>query len=235
MKYCIDQPGCLGDTLFVLNLAEQLSKEAKVYWHISPVFWESGINRIKSPAIMGPNIPRRIEGSDKVFNLCDMCNRDNPELMKMKYTHFGYDWTRWADSIKFDRDYYKENKLRERLGIQKGEKYILINNMFGMNNVHKGVQRSIPEEYDGKIIKMNVYNQATVFDWCGIFENAEEIHTVDTSILLIIETLKLKAKKMVMHPRHYKYTFPQLGNLFKKPWEWVEYTEQEWKELCPNG
>ena len=82
MKYCIDQPGCLGDTLFVLNFAEQLSKEAEVYWHISPVFWENGINRIKSPAIMGPNIPRRIQGSDKVFDLCGMCNRNSPELMK---------------------------------------------------------------------------------------------------------------------------------------------------------
>ena len=68
MKYCIDQPGCLGDIIFSLNLAEQLSKEAEVYWHISPTFWESGIKRVQSPAIMGPNIPRRIQDSDKVFD-----------------------------------------------------------------------------------------------------------------------------------------------------------------------
>ena len=124
--------------------------------------------------------------------------------MLKKYAVVDMDWSDWSSYVKYDRDYDKENELREFLGIQKGEKYILLNDMFGMYNVHKGVQRSIPEEYDGKIIKMNVYNESTIFDWCGIFENAEEIHTVDTSILLIIETLKLKAKKMVMHPRHYK-------------------------------
>tara|TARA_B100000214_G_C23886312_1_gene589634 strand:+ start:105 stop:809 length:705 start_codon:yes stop_codon:yes gene_type:complete len=234
MKYCIDQPGCLGDILFTLKIGEVLSEKGEVDWFVNPSFWESGISRLKTSFNLSPNAPRYVEGAEKI-SLCNLTDRPDPDLMLKKYAVVDMDWSDWSSYVKYDRDYDKENELREFLGIQKGEKYILLNDMFGMYNVHKGVQRSIPEEYDGKIIKMNVYNEATVFDWCGIFENAEEIHTVDTSILLIIETLKLKAKKMVMHPRHYKYTFPQLGKLFKKPWEWVEYTEQEWKELCPNG
>ena len=50
MKYFINQPGCLGDILFTLNFAEQLSKEADVYWKVAPTFWESGIKRVISPA-----------------------------------------------------------------------------------------------------------------------------------------------------------------------------------------
>ena len=234
MKYFIDQPGCLGDIIFTLNFAEQLSKEAEVYWHISPVFWENGINRIKSPAIMGPNIPRRIQGSDKVFDLCDMCNRNSPELMRMKYTHFGYDWSRWADSIKFDRNLEIEDALKKHFNLEEGEPFIFYNDSYGFGNVHKGVVQSIPENYDGKVIKLNVFENISILDWCWIFENAEQIITVDTSILMIIETLELKAKKMIMHPRHYKRTMPQLESLYSKPWEWVEYDRDTWRELCPQ-
>ncbi len=232
MKYFIDQPGCLGDILFTLNFAEQLSKEAEVYWHISPAFWESGIKRVKSPAILGPHVSRTSD-IDKVYKLCDM-GLGKIENMRGKYTHFGYDWSNWASSIKYERDYETEDDLRKYFGLEKGDPFILYNDCYGMQQFHKGVVNSIPDGYDGKVIKLEVFNEATVFDWCWIFENAEQIITVDTSILMVIETLELKAKKMIMHPRHYKITNLELGNLYSKPWEWVEYDRDTWRELCPR-
>jgi len=35
-----------------------------------------------------------------------------------------------------------------------------------------------------------------LFDWSTVIENAEEIYTIDTSIILLIELLSLKAKKI---------------------------------------
>mgnify|MGYP000983239688 CR=1 FL=1 len=47
MKYCIDQPGSLGDIFFSIKIAEELSKKGEVFWYIAPCFWESGVSRIK--------------------------------------------------------------------------------------------------------------------------------------------------------------------------------------------
>ena len=116
MKYFINQPGCLGDILFTLNFAEQLSKEADVYWKVAPTFWESGIKRVISPAKIGPNVFQPSD-TNKLFTLCDMVDRSNPELMRVKYTRYGLDWKDWASSVKFERNHETEDDLRKHLGI----------------------------------------------------------------------------------------------------------------------
>lgn len=232
MIYCINQPGCLGDILFALKIAEELSKKGEVYWYISPIFWERGLSRLKSSAKIGPDVPTFVQDS-VVINLCDICDRSDPDLMIKKYEVSGnIEWEDWSDYVKYERNYEVENNLKEQLGISPGEKYILFNEKYGMNQTHHGVRKHIPKDYDGKIIEMQILGGITIFDWCGIIENAEEIHTVDTSILMVIETLNLKAKKMTVHPRHYKYTIPHLSRLFKKPWEWIEYDKETWRECA---
>lgn len=234
MIYCINQPGCLGDTLFALKIAEEYSKKGEVYWHISPIFWERGISRIKSSAKMGPDIPRFIQDSIEI-NLCDLCDRSDPDVMIKKYEVAGnIDWEDWSDYVKYDRNYEVENQLKEHLGIKDGDRYILFNEKYGMNQVHHGVKKFIPKDYDGKLIEMQIFGGVTIFDWCGILEQAEEIHTVDTSIQYVMETLDLKASKLVAHPRHYKYTVPHVSKLFKKPWQWIEYDRETWRECAPQ-
>jgi len=233
MKYFIDQPGCLGDIIFTLNFAEQLSKEAEVYWHISPAFWESGIKKVQSPATLGPHVSRTSD-IDKVYKLCDMVHRGDSELMRGKYTHYGYDWSNWASSIKYERDHETENDLRKHFGLEKGDPFIVYNDCYGSDKFHNGVVNSIPDGYDGKVIKLEVFNEATVFDWGWIFENAEQIHTVDTSILYVIESLDIKSNTLSCHPRHYKFIIPMINNLFKKPWNFVEYDRDTWRKCCPD-
>lgn len=233
MKYFINQPGCLGDILFTLNFAEQLSKEADVYWKVAPTFWESGIKRVISPAKIGPNVFQPSD-TNKLFTLCDMVDRSNPELMRVKYTRYGLDWKDWASSVKFERNHETEDDLRKHLGIEKGDPFVIYNDSYGFNMPHNGVVKSIPEDYDGKVIKLQVFNEATIFDWCWIFENAEQIHTVDTSILYVVESLDVKAELMSCHPRHYKFIPPMINNLFKKPWKMVEYDRDTWRKCCPN-
>ncbi len=111
-------------------------------------------------------------------------------------------WEDWVDYLKYDRDPETEKDLKEFLGIEDGDKYILMNQIYGSNQIHLGVKRDLPKDYSGKIVEMQVFNESTIFDWCGIIENAEEIHTVDTSIQYVIESLDINAK-LVVHPRHY--------------------------------
>jgi len=234
MEYCIDQQGCLGDILFTIKIAEELSKKGKVYWYVSPCFWESGIKRVKvsKNVHIGPDAPRHVSGAINI-KLTDLTERHDPNIMTEKYRVAGVDWEDWADYLKYDRDLNTEKELKEFLGINDGDKYILYNQYYGLNQIHKGVKKGLPENYEGKLVELKIYNEATIFDWCSILENAEEIHTVDTSILYVIETLDLPNTKLVTHPRHYKT--PQcLSKLYKKPWQWVEVDRDTWRKLAPD-
>lgn len=233
MNYCIDLPGCLGDILFTLKIGEELSKSGNVYWHIFPSFWDSGINRIKTSCNIGPNIPTHIENS-KTIKLRDLTVGRDIEVMRIKYTSVGMDWNDWSDYVKYDRNPEIENALRDHLNIEDGEPFIIYNDTYGFNQKHNGVINSIPKDYDGKVINLQVFRNLTIFDWCWIFENAEEIHTVDTSMMYVIETLNLKAKNMTCHPRHYLQAIPAINDLFKKPWQFIEYDRDEWRKCCPN-
>jgi hypothetical protein len=234
MNYIIDLPGCLGDILFTLKIAEEYSKTGDVYWNVFPVFWNSGINRIISSANIGPNQPTYLKGA-QVIKLRDLTVSGDIEIMRKKYTSVGMDWSDWADYVKYDRNHDIENSLRLHLNIEKGDPFILYNDTYSFNNKHNGVINSIPKDYDGKLIKMQIFENLTIFDWCWIFENAEEIHTVDTSILCVIETLNLKCTKMTCHPRNYWQTILAINNLFKKPWQFIEYDRDEWRKYVPGG
>ena len=98
----------------------------------------------------------------------------------------------------------------------------------------KGVYQQIPEGYDGKVVEMDPnISGGKVFDWCWVFENAEEMHSVDTSLHYVMETLDLKATRLTIHPRHYKYSERVYDGILKKPWQWIEYTRDEWREMTP--
>lgn len=236
-NYVIDLPGCLGDILFTLKIAEEFSKKGNVYWNIFPVFWHNGIDRVISSANIGPNQPLYIEGAE-VLKLRDLCPVSDPNLMIKKYQTVGIDWEDWSNYLKYERYIDKENSLFERLNLERGEPFILYNENLGQSgSKHLGVINSLPKNYDGKIIKLEVIPDFSVFDWCSIFEQAEQIHTVDTSIIFIMETLTLKSSKLVIHPRNCLYTKSHLSILLNKPWEWVEYkgyNKESWSKISPS-
>tara|TARA_R110002020_G_scaffold181315_2_gene376112 strand:+ start:2874 stop:3599 length:726 start_codon:yes stop_codon:yes gene_type:complete len=237
MKYCVDMPGCLGDSIFVQKLIHQLSEESDdVFWHINGGTWNSGACRLISPPNVqkGPHLPRNYPGVDKTYDLCYHGDRFSSDLMKSKYTYNGFDSTGWQKYVKYDRNLEIENQLMTHLGIEKGDPYIFYNDTYGSDSKHNGVVKSIPEGYDGKVIKLEIFNECTVWDWCTVFENAEEIYTVDTSIVWVIETLETKATKMTCHPRHYICVKNQIADLLSKPWIHVDYDRDTWRELCPD-
>jgi hypothetical protein len=233
-KFCIDQPGSLGDILFSVKIAHELSKIGEVYWRIAPTYWQSGVSRIEFPdnVHVGPEFPQHISGATNL-KLTDLTERHDPNIMTEKYRVAGVEWEDWASYLKYKRNPKREKELQEFLGIEDGDKYIVYNEYYGLHQIYKGVKQGLPENYEGKLVELKVFNEATIFDWCAILENAEEIHTVDTSIQYVIETLNLPNTKLVVHPRHYKTT-PCVSKLFKKPWQWMEVDKDTWRQLAPD-
>ena len=232
MNIVIQQPGCLGDILFIQKLLHVLSKENKVYHPIFPIFWQSGVDQLINPSIFGPNIS--IPQDYSVYNCSDHIQNHPNDIMTSKYDGINIDWKDWSSYIKYERNYEREDYISNLLGVVPGEPFIITNSYYGMNKTMTGLVKQLPKDYDGKKVEMN-HNipGSKIFDWCWIFENAEEIHTVDTSILYVIETLNTLASKLIVHPRHYIHTEQCLKKLFSKNWHWVKYEKDEWKKVFP--
>lgn len=99
----------------------------------------------------------------------------------------------WKTYFKFNRNNQREDDCRKTLGIKHGEKFIFVNDMFG--SPPDFIKRDIPIVTNLKVIynKPEYFESFTVFDFCWILENAEEIHTIETSLCYLVEVLNTKA------------------------------------------
>jgi len=235
MNIIIQQPNGIGDVLFVQKICAHYAQEHSVYYPIHPQCWDAGIYRVKSAAITGP-IGMPLPTDDvRVIDLGALQLPDNYfGTMTAKYTGLGLDWGDWAQYLKYERVMESEHRLREHFNLDIKEPFILFNKRYAQSKIVHGIAKSLPQDYDGRIIDMDILPGFNLFDWCWLLENAEEIHTVDTSVQYVMETLDLKASRLVVHPRHYAHTFYVIGQLFQQPWEWVDYSREEWLEVFPE-
>lgn len=230
-NYVINQPGSLGDVLFTIKIAEELNTEGSCTWNVNPLFWERGLNRIQANFRFGIRLTSKPES--EVIILTDLTTREDPDIMTKKYEVVGIDWKDWSKYLNYERDKDIEKSLFEKLEVNWDEPFILANDTYGLDQKHLGVSENLPKDYDGKIINLKVFPEFTIFDWCSVFEKAEQIHTVDTSIQYVIETLNT-TDNLIVYPRHYKYTIPQVSKLFNKPWNWIECDRDTWKHWAPQ-
>lgn len=128
----------------------------------------------------------------------------------------------WSNYLNIKRNIYKENDLFYNvLNLKDNEEYIFINKMYGVNQIMKGVENGIIKK-NVRVIDKSIINGYSLFDWSKVIENALEIHTVDTSINYLIETLTLKSEVLKLYPRNSTHTKNCLEKLFKTKWEWVD-------------
>lgn len=120
--------------------------------------------------------------------ICKVAYRD---CMKSKYQMFGLDWQNWKDNAMFTRDREREQQLYDL--VVKEKPYKVINRFFRSTNTGK-VQ--IPAQ--GIEMPLQGYS---LFDWAKVLEEADEIHTVSTSIIYMLELLQLNAKKVYIYKR----------------------------------
>ena len=98
----------------------------------------------------------------------------------------------------FKRNIDKENDLYYNvLGLTDESQYVFLNNMASVDVKTSNVLDDLSFNYP--TVNLQFIKNFTLFDWCKVFENAIEIHTVHTGINYVLDKLNLKAKKYYMY------------------------------------
>jgi hypothetical protein len=120
------------------------------------------------------------------------------DCMQAKYMLLHADPELWR-TITFNRNSEKENQLKQYLNISPNDKFIFVNNNFAGPEYNYKVD--IKLDTDLKIIYQEYIEGFTLLDWCGVLEQAKEIHTVITSLFFVIEALNLENTSLHLYPR----------------------------------
>ena len=75
-------------------------------------------------------------------------------------------------------------------------------------------------EFDLPVIDLEIIDGFSLFDWCKVIENAQEIHTVHTSMPYLIDKLDIKAEKYYMYQGIHKTNVEHIPFLNNTP-VWV--------------
>lgn len=150
---------------------------------------------------------------------------DCSEFMDAKYKLINLDFNDWQNYINFKRFSDREKSCREKFGLSDGEKFIFVNSIFASPpNIYK---REIQLNTDLKIIeqKEEHLNQFNFFDLSWILENAQEIHTVETSLCYLIECLnttnKLFVYSRIINGNLQYSNFDYIRRMYKKDWKYI--------------
>jgi hypothetical protein len=118
--------------------------------------------------------------------------------MHAKYKLLNADLEIWR-SLSFSRNLEKENELKQIFKIDPAEEIIYINNHFAGPEYNYTLDINL--NTSKRIIKQEYVDGFTLLDWCGILEQATEIHTVSTSLFFVIESLQLTTVELNLYPR----------------------------------
>lgn len=140
--------------------------------------------------------------------------------LESKYKLINLDFDNWQENFTFIRNRENESQLfYEVLNLKDDENYCFINKRWG--TPPNSLTKDVYYEFEGKIIEMELLDNFTVFDWCKVIENAQEISIVDTSLNYLIDKLTLKSKKNFLNSRFTPPNFSHIINLFNTNWIYV--------------
>jgi len=209
MKCLIRQPAGLGDIIFCQKIAKNLTDSGyDVIWPLAKHY-----SYVKD-YIVSPKVSYVIETDDFPYKdtyLSDTYNfiqtddflylplqrvshlmfENEKSMMIAKYKYCQIDYSDWTNYVSFNRNKEREEHLKNFLGIKNGEKYNFINNLYG-TPPHTARNENIIPKNSFKNIYMNIYDWDHVFDWLGVIEQAEEVHTVETSLCYLMKCIGLK-------------------------------------------
>lgn len=233
MKYAlINQPAGLGD-IFYLQKAVKLflHNNYTVIWPVIKHF-EYIKNYIKYPNLVFVN-------KEENFLFKDIYNKNYKQLMeesygdysvltvpfvhavemKHKYPMVNINCDDWKDFFKFERNHERELALKQKYNIQDGEEFIFVNNIFASPpDMHT---RNIPLNTDKKVI-YNDGEPCHIFDFCWLFENASELHLVESVFCYLVEVLQTKGKlfmySRVINGQQQHQNFNYINHIYKKDW-----------------
>jgi hypothetical protein len=145
-------------------------------------------------------------------------------IMGSKYRILNIDSSDYNSYIKINRNSKKEKYLYDALNL-KGS-YIVVNKIFSNPSVGGFKTANFEIHTNKKVVPFNIIDGYSIFDWCQILENAEEIHTVETSLIYLLDSIDINIKcKIFIYAKREDSFFvskndrkkPECMNIIKKP------------------
>lgn len=200
----------LGDIIFEQTLVRKIANGSAILWPVAPQF-KDGLQQAYPDITFADRTKMDIDYNrqdDYVqndmrclpFRWADaILQVPYTQCMSSKYQLYNQDYRTWKEQAMWHRDSDKEDELFKSFGCDKGE-YVFTNVFFGSESQ---LRISVPmqESWNLPLIEMRTIPRFSLFDWAKVLENANEIHTVSTSILFLLEMLDLKAKEVHLYCR----------------------------------
>jgi len=235
----IFQPGMAGDLLFIQKIVKTYIAQGrrvilpvleKHNWVYEALVLPDGVET--------PLLESEFEFKDEVLFLGDkiaMSPIEGPnytylslffswqyapeQTMDLKYQVAGVAMDDWADYVELRRDREKEETLFRLLGLDDGEPYALINETCSKRTI------PFPHKAPEKEVRLRFVEGYTLIDWCTVIERAARIASVDTSLVLLVEVLKITGKPLHVVSRYEPPSFRELQNVLKLDWRFYFLAE----------
>ena len=120
-----------------------------------------------------------------------------PHWEKSFYDQLGIDYSKRYSGFYIQRDRERESLLLEKLKLP--ERYAFASTKWSGGNT-SGIKTDLP------IVSLEPLTDS-LFDWIPVIEQAEEVHTVDTSCFHLIKQISPKCRKVFYKKRHMPFTF----------------------------
>jgi hypothetical protein len=201
MKVIINQPFGIGDILFISPLIKQLDVEHIIWPIVDHYYWINDYITIDNLTFIKQsefNSINYIDYDEIPLQHAHYLIPEAQDCMQAKYMLLNADFESWR-TLTFNRNKEKEKQLKQYLNITPNDKFIFINNNFAGPEYNYKVH--IQPQTDLKIIYQEYIEGFTLLDWCGVLEQAKEIHTVSTSLFFVIEALNLEKTSLHLYPR----------------------------------
>lgn len=199
----------LGDIIFTQTLVRDIADGRRIIWGVEPLFAD-GL-RMAYPDITWVDkdmlnvdyecMDDKVVSGVRILPIrwaAELLGVPYSQVMRAKYDLYGHDFMDWKRLAYYRRDSDRERGLMKLLGIEQGDRYNLINQTYqsdvrGFRKID--IDNGLPNIY------LSVLNGYSLFDWSLVIENATEIHTVETSIIYLLELLGLKAREVRIYER----------------------------------
>lgn len=200
-KVClIYQPLGLGDILWVQRIVDTIISDGYVvYYPVGNVYYDIVSSYIKKENLIWvketDEFPLKQyygqlnfhQTENELYVPLSYADRyiPNASVMISKYYFLSIPIGDYRKHFSIERNYERENTLVKTYNLS--EDYIIINNAFGT----EVQERNIKVQTNLKVHRMNIQqdqeNGFHIFDWITALENAKEIHTVETSLALLVD------------------------------------------------
>jgi len=229
----IKQSKGLGDIFFCQKIAKIfMEKGHQVIWPVYDKYFDSIQNYIDGPQycketsefVFKSEYCSTPMSTIREYDNCIVIATDGCSItdeysgvMVSKYKLVNIDYKDWLLYFNFNRNKDQEDKLFHMLGLDQGRQYIVVNQHIGGPNAESTWKIPYPE--NKKIIEIREIPGFSIFDWCKVFENASEFHTMETCLSYIIEKLQTNELEYKMYHRSSSDSpnFKELTTVHLKP------------------